>query len=195
VPAFNTIGFADVLGRFRVEEGKSATQIVGLENGVLKQLGDENPDFQMSFMNNFRWKQFELNFLWHWKQGGDVINLTKLLSDLFGTTPDLDTPEGKARAAAFGKTTHQFVEDGTYLKLREVNLSYNFKKETVQKIFGGLFTKFRVGVSGRNLLTFTKYSSYDPEVSNFGNRAIGHSIEVAPFPSSRSYYFNLMFGF
>ena len=195
VPAFNTLGFADILGRFRVEEGKSATQIVGLENGVLKQLGDENPDFQMSFMNNFRWRNFELNFLWHWKQGGDVINLTKLLSDLGGTTPDLDTPEGKARAAAFGKTTHQFVEDGTYLKLREVNLSYNFNKETVQKIFGGLFTKFRVGLSGRNLLTFTKYSSYDPEVSNFGNRAIGHSIEVAPYPASRSYYFNLMFGF
>jgi len=195
VPAFNTIGFADILGRFRVEEGKSATQIVGLENGVLKQLGDETPDFQISFVNNFRWKQFSLNFLWHWKKGGDVINLTKLLSDLFGTTPDLDTPEGKARAAAFGKTTHQFVEDGSYLKLRELNLTYTFKKETVKKLFGNLFSKFRIGVSGRNLLTFTKYSSYDPEVSNFGNRAIGHSIEVTPYPASRSYFFNLTFGF
>ncbi len=195
VPAFNTIGFADILGRFRVEEGKSATQIVGLENGVLKQIGDETPDFQMSFINNFKWHRFSLNFLWDWKQGGDVINLTKLLTDLFGTTPDLDTPEGKARAAAFGKTTHQFVEDGTYLKLREISLDYSFKPETVKKIFGGIFSKFNVGVSGRNILTFTNYSSYDPEVSNFGFRAIGHSIEVTPFPASKSYYFNIMLGF
>ncbi len=195
VPAFNTIGFADILGRFRVEEGKSATQIVGLENGVLKQLGDETPDFQMSFVNNLKWHQFDLNFLWDWKQGGDVINLTRLLSDLFGTTADLDTEEGKARAAAFGKTTHQLIEDGTYLKLREISLGYTFKKETVKRIFGGLFSRFRLGVSGRNLLTFTNYSSYDPEVSNFGFRAIGHSIEVTPFPSSRSYYFNISLGF
>jgi len=195
VPAFNTIGFADVLGRFRIEQGKSATQIVGLENGVLKQLGDETPDFQMSFVNNFKWKQFDLNFLLHWKKGGDVINLTKLLTDLLGTTPDLDTPEGKARLAAFGKTTHQFIESGTYLKLREVNLGYTFKKETVKNLFGNLFSKFRIGVSGHNLVTITNYSSYDPEVSNFGNRAIGHSIEVTPFPSSRSYYFDITLGF
>ncbi len=195
VPAFNTIGFADILGRFRVEEGKSATQIVGLENGVLKQIGDETPDFQMSFINNFKWHRFDLSFLWDWKQGGDVINLTKLLTDLFGTSPDLDTPEGKARAAAFGKTTHQFVEDGTYLKLREISLGYTFKPETVKRIFGGIFSRFRVGVSGRNILTFTNYSSYDPEVSNFGFRAIGHSIEVTPFPASKSYYFNISLGF
>ncbi len=195
VPAFNTLGFADILGRFRIEEGKSATQIVGLENGVLKQLGDETPDFQMSFVNNMRWNNFDLGFLWDWKQGGDIINLTKLLSDLFGTTADLDTPEGKARAAAFGKTTHQLIEDGTYLKLREISLGYTFPRQTVQDIFGGLFTKLRLGLSGRNLVTITNYSSYDPEVSNFGNKAIGRSIEVTPFPSSRSYYFDISLGF
>ena len=195
VPAFNTIGFADVLGRFRIEQGKSATQIVGLENGVLKQLGDETPDFQMSFVNNFRWKQFDLNFLFHWKKGGDIINLTKLLTDLLGTSADLNTSEGQARLAAFGKTTHQFVESGTYLKLREVSLGYTFDEETVKNLFGNLFSKFRIGVSGHNLVTITNYSSYDPEVSNFGNRAIGHSIEVTPFPSSRSYYFDITLGF
>lgn len=195
VPAFNTLGFADILGRFRVEEGKSATQIVGLENGVLQQLGDETPDFQMSFINNFQWKNFDASMLWEWKQGGDIINLTFLLSDLFGTSADLDTPEGQARANAFEKTTHQLIEDGTYLKLREASIGYTFDKETVESIFGGLFSKFRIALSGRNLITYTGYTSYDPEVSNFGNRAIGRSIEVTPFPSSRSYYFNVTLGF
>ncbi len=190
VPAFNTIGFADILGRFRVEEGKSATQIVGLENGVLKQIGDETPDFQMSLYNTMNWNNFDFSFLLDWKKGGDILNLTRLLSDLYGTTPDLDTPEGAARAAAFGKTTHQLVEDGSYLKLREVSLGYTFS----QNYFGNIFKKIRVGISGRNLITISPYSSYDPEVSNFGNRAIGRSIEVAPFPASRSYYFDIALG-
>ena len=117
------------------------------------------------------------------------------MTDLNGTTEDLDTPAGKARAAAFGKTTHQLVESGTYLKLREVGLGYSFSKETVAKIFGAGMTHFRIGVAARNLFTITDYSSYDPEVSNFGNRAIGRSIEVTPFPSSRSFYFNISFGY
>jgi len=195
VPAFNMGGFGAILGTYRIEQGKSASQIVGLENGVLKHIGDEAPDFQMSFIDNFKWNQFDLYFLVHWKKGGDIINLTKLLTDLLGTTKDLDTPEGKARRAAFGKTSHQFIESGTYVKLREVSLGYTFKEETVKKMFGNLFTKFRIGVSGHNLVTITNYSSYDPEVSNFGNRAIGHSIEVTPFPSSKSYYFDITLGF
>jgi hypothetical protein len=136
------------------------------------------------------WKNFDFSFLLDWKKGGDIINLTRLLSDLYGTTPDLDTPEGAARAAAFGKTTHQLVEDGSYLKLREVSIGYTFE----QNYFGEIFKKVRVGISGRNLITISPYSSYDPEVSNFGNRAIGRSIEVAPFPASRSYYFDIALG-
>jgi outer membrane receptor protein involved in Fe transport len=194
VPPFNTIGFADVLGRYRIEEGKSATQIVGLENGVLQVLGDETPDFQLSMSNTFRLGNFDLNFLLDWKQGGDVINLTRLLSDLGGTTEDLNTPEGMARVNAFGITTSQLVEDGTYLKLREVSLTYTLPTETVRSFFGSAVSYFRIGVAGRNLLTFTDYSSYDPEVSNFGHRAIGRSIEVTPFPSSRSFYLNIAFG-
>jgi outer membrane receptor protein involved in Fe transport len=194
VPAFNVLGFADVLGRYRIEKDKSPTQIVGRENGVLIALGDETPDFQMSFNNNVRFGNFELGFLWDWKKGGDVINLTKLLTDLGGTSGDFATT-GQVRLANFGTRTSVFIEDGSYWKLREADLAYSFKKETVNQWFGGQVSYLRVGVSGRNLIIISDYSSYDPEVSNFGTQAVGRSIEVNPFPSSRSLYFNLAFGF
>ncbi len=194
VPAFNVLGFADVLGRYRIEEGKSPTQIIGRESGALIALGDETPDYQVSFNNNVRLGNFELGFLWDWKNGGDIINLTKLLTDLGGTSGDFATG-GQVRLANFGTKTSVFIEDGSYWKLREADVSYSFNKATVTQWFGGQLSYLKVGVSGRNLITISDYSSYDPEVSNFGNQAVGRSIEVNPFPSSRSMYFNLAFGF
>ena len=194
VPAFNVLGFADVLGRYRIEEGKSPTQIIGRESGVLTALGDETPDYQVSFNNSVKLGNFELGFLWDWKKGGDIINLTKLLTDLGGTSGDFNTA-GVKRLESFGTKTSIFIEDGSYWKLREADLSYAFKKATVTQWFGGQLSYLRVGVSGRNLITISDYSSYDPEVSNFGNQAVGRSVEVNPFPSSRSLYFNLAFGF
>jgi TonB-linked SusC/RagA family outer membrane protein len=195
VPAFNVLGFADVLGRYRIEVGKSPTQIVGREQGRLLALGEETPDFQMSFNNQFRLGNFELGFLWDRKKGGDVINLTKLLTDLGGTSGDYDTGAAAERLRNFGTKTSIFIEDGSYWKLREADLSYSFNRQTVANWFGGQVSYLKVGVSGRNLIMITDYTSYDPEVSNFGNQAIGRSIEVNPFPSSRSFYFNLAFGF
>jgi hypothetical protein len=49
----------------------------------------------------------------------------------------------------------------------------------------------RVSLSGRNLLTFTKYSGLDPEVSNFGNQSIGRNYCVAPYPPSRSFWLSV----
>jgi hypothetical protein len=61
--------------------------------------------------------------------------------------------------------------------------------------FGSSISNLKVGVAGRNLLMFTDYTGYDPEVSQFGSIAIGRSVDTIPYPSSRSFYFNLAFGF
>jgi hypothetical protein len=52
----------------------------------------------------------------------------------------------------------------------------------------------QIGVSGRNLLTFTGYSGLDPEVSNFGNQPIGRNYDVAPYPPSRSFWLSVSAG-
>ncbi len=194
VDPFEIGGFALSLGQYKIQEGVSPTTIVGLdEDGNETVFGDENPNFQLSWNNDISFMQFNLGFLWDWKQGGDVINLGRFLSDLGGTTEDLDTPEGQARLGGEGGTG-RYIEDGTYLKLREASLTYTVDPDVVARWTSGRLESMALGVSGRNLLVFTDYSGYDPEVSQFGNVAIGRSVDVFPFPSSRSFYFKVAVG-
>jgi TonB-dependent starch-binding outer membrane protein SusC len=210
VPAFNEGGFAPFLGVFRIEEGKSPTQIVGSitpkedtlkGDGKIDGLyawGNAEPDFNLSWGGNLSWKKFDLNWLWHLKQGGSGINLTTLLYDLSGTTWDYDDkgldPSGKLsngdyRNSVLGSSAEPYIENTGYLRLREIGLSYHLGRSLWSK------ADIRIGVSGRNLLNFFKYNSYDPETSNFGFRAISSNIEVTPFPSSKSVFFTLSAGF
>ncbi len=148
VPAYLTGGFALSLGSYFIQQGHSATQIVGSEGVV----GDANPDFQASFSSDLDYKRFSLGFLWDWKHGGDVINLTTLLYDAAHNSEDWNTA-GQQRWNAFlsGKT-QPYVEDGGYLKLRELTVSYNVPTETAARF--GMRTA-RISFSGRNLLRFT----------------------------------------
>jgi TonB-dependent starch-binding outer membrane protein SusC len=211
VSAFNKGGFATFLGTYRIQEGWSPTTIIGADvdaGGNHIKLGNETPDFQMSFNNTFAVGNFELGFLFDWKQGGDVINLGKLITDLGATTFDYDeigtfmidgTPtqmkKGEGRLAILGTSTAQYVEDGTYLKLREARLTYTFPRSTVERWFGTALSSMQLGIGGRNLLMFTSYTGYDPEVSQFGNVAIGRSVDTIPYPSYRSFYMNISLGF
>ena len=200
-------GFGNSLGSIRVEEGESPTQIVGIDDtdgdgtadGVF-QLGDASPDFQMSFFNDVRIaKSVQFTVFGHWKKGGDVINLTELLSDLNGTSPDFDADDdgdgvnnATQRVGALGVSARQYVQDASYFRLREVGLYYDVPAQYLGSLAG--LRTLKVGVSGNNLLTITPYKSYDPEVSNFGNQPVASGVEVTPFPSSRSVQFHVSLG-
>ncbi|OWY23534.1 SusC/RagA family TonB-linked outer membrane protein [Sphingobacteriales bacterium TSM_CSS] len=199
VPAFNLGAFGATLGTFRIEEGKSATQIVGISpNGVVA-FGDAEPDFQMSFQNTLNYKDLELSFLIHWKQGGDNINLSTLLTDIYGTSPDFDDTDldpngeltnGNYRLNSLGTTAQAWIEDASYVRLREIGLFYNFRN-----LFDGKVKNLRLGVSGNNLLNFFQYNSYDPEVSNFGSDGFSSNVEVLPFPSAKRFFGHLSVSF
>jgi TonB-linked SusC/RagA family outer membrane protein len=194
VPAFETGGFGTALGAFKIEEGASATQIIGQEGKV----GDANPDFQMSFSNDVDFHRFTLGFLFDWKHGGDLVNLTEFLYDIAGNSRDFVSGDsaGFKRINTFGAgLTQPYVQDGSYLKLREVNLSYNLPERFTSSIFGRSVRYARLSVTGRNLFRVTPYRGLDPEVSNFGNQAIVRNIDVAPFPPSRSFFFSVDLGF
>jgi len=199
VDPFNLGGFATFLGTMRIQEGHSPTTIIGSETvlnadgSIDNALGDQTPDFNLAVNNNIKFGNFELSFLWDWQQGGDVINLGKLLMDLGGTSPDFEQ-NGTRRLNELGTNTANYVEDGTFVKLRELSLSYSFPSATVNSLFGGQISYLRLGIAGRNLLMFTGYDGFDPEVSQFGNIAVGRGVDTLPFPSSRSFYFNVAFG-
>jgi TonB-linked SusC/RagA family outer membrane protein len=204
VPTFNLGGFGNSLGQFQIEEGKSVTQIVGTTGPgtPVSVLGDAEPDFQMNFSNKMVYKDFTLSFLWHWKKGGDNINLTKLLSDFGGTSNDYDEfnvdPEGlikngeyRINNGLFAGNATPFVEDASYLRLREIGLYYALPQENLDKWFNGNVSNVKVGLSGNNLINIFDYNSYDPEVSNFGGNGLSTGVEVTPFPSSKRYMFHL----
>jgi TonB-linked SusC/RagA family outer membrane protein len=208
VPTFRGLGFGTALGSFQFEEGASATQIVGndsLPDGstVVRKIGDANPDFTMSFVNNLRFKRLRLYGLLDWQRGGSIINLTKFLYDLGSNTADyadpitygtLQTTKGANRLRLFPKQTGVYVEDASFMKLREVTLAFEVPPTIVSR-FGRGVRSAELSFSGRNLLTITDYTGMDPEVSNFGNQPIGRNIDVAPFPPSRSYWLSVSLGF
>ena len=211
VPAFNALGggFGATLGVIQIEEGKSPTQIVGIDDtdgdgeadGTF-QLGDAAPDFQMSFYNDFQFmRRLTLTVFGHWKKGGDNINLTELLTDLGGTSPDyFDDDDGDGvinsaeRVGALGVSARQFVQDASYFKLRELGLYYDVPTQLFGAVVGQRVRQLRVGFSANNLFTITPYKSYDPEVNNFGDQPVASGVEVTPFPASRSFLFHVNVG-
>jgi outer membrane receptor protein involved in Fe transport len=209
VPAFETGGFGTSLGAFRIEQGASATQIVGQRNVGLRadgsdsivvgKVGDAAPDFQMSFSNEITFGPVRVAGLVDWKRGGDIINLTEFLYDAAGNSPDYGidpTSEGQRRGTSWASgNTGEYVQDGSYVKIREIALSYQIPTSLTGRLFGGAVRSARAELSGRNLASFTDYRGLDPEVSNFGNQAIARNIDVAPYPPSRSFFFTIDLGF
>jgi TonB-linked SusC/RagA family outer membrane protein len=192
VPAFQVGGFGTSLGAFEIRPGHSVTQIVGTPvdpgTGLPTVVGDANPDFQMAFGSDLEYHRWNVSFLFDWKKGGDVINLTELLFDLFGNSADYHGA-AQQRLADFGAgKTQPYVQDASYLKLRELSLSYHIPASTTASMFGSRVRDARITLSGRNLIRITNFRGMDPEVSNFGNQAVARNIDVAPFPPSRSFF-------
>ena len=204
VPPFTTGGFGAALGTFYIAEGFSPTTIVGTpfdtEAGRFTVYGNSQPDYQMSWMNTINLlSNWEFNFLWHYSHGQKVINLRRFLADNAGTTPDWNedsngdgTPNGLDRP---GEGAGRFVADAGYLKLREVSLYYSVPSSFLEGYTGGTVKNIRLGASGNNVLLFSDYPSYDPEVSEFGSSAIGTGVEVAAYPSARKIMFHLKLDF
>jgi hypothetical protein len=173
---------------------------------VLVKLGDATPDFKMGFSNEVRFGPLSLYGLVDWQHGGNIINLTTLLYDANGVSEDYELPDGVTsprpipecnpncsgleRISGFGVYQTQYIEDASFVKLREVSLSYEVPRTLVSR-FWNRVTNARLTLSGRNLHTWTDYRGLDPEVSNFGNQQIGRNFDVAPFPPSRSFWLSL----
>lgn len=210
VPAFTSGGFADFLGNYMVKQGYSPTTIIGVGtnptvtlNGegapTLQVYGNAEPDFQLSWQNQLTFGNFDFSMLWHWKKGGENINLSALLFDLNETTWDFDDKgldptgtlaNGPYRLSQLGANTAPYVEDSGYIRLREVGLYYRLAKG---KLIPGTDLKF--GISGNNLINIFDYRSYDPEVSNFGAGGLSSGVEVNPFPSSKRFDFHIIANF
>ena len=160
----------------------SANRIVGFA-------GDQNPDFTMGFSNNLTFGHLTFNSLLDWRKGGKVVDLTQNYFD--GNNIAKDTLVSQQRLALFSAGQPVYVQNATFLKLREINVSYQLPDRFNKALFHGKASQTRIEVSGRNLKTWTPYTGLDPEVSNFSNQALGRIQDVTPYPPSRSFFFSL----
>ena len=196
--AEGAVWYADVPNKHcrRVSEGGRELETVQVDRGCFAcMLG--GPDGRTLHIVATDWEQLD------WQHGGSLINLTKFLYDLGSNTADyaepitvgtLQTTKGPNRLRLFPKQTAMYVEDASFLKLREVTLSVELPSTMVSRFWRGVRTA-ELSFSGRNLWTHTDYTGMDPEVSNFGNQPIGRNIDVGPFPPSRSFWFSVTLGF
>ncbi|MFT5983809.1 MAG: TonB-linked SusC/RagA family outer membrane protein [Ulvibacter sp.] len=178
-------------------------------------IGNPNPDFIVGWNNTLTYKRFSMNFLLDWREGGDLWNGTAWALSFFGrsqltadTREEAPTPivgvlasDGSANnipvvrdqsywtssLGGFGAVGEQFVQDGGWIRLRELGLSYRFPAFKFVK--GGSF-----GISGRNLWYKSDYDGIDPETSLTG-AGNGQGFDYFNMPSTRTVIFKLSFNF
>ncbi len=180
-------------------------------NGVINNndraiIGDPNPDFIFGFDNNFRYKNFHLNIFFQGVQGFDLFNFnlanhenafnfgenqTQRSLDRWTTdNPDPNAPNPVVSVGSSFRQSDRFVEDGSFIRLKNIRLGYNFNVSN-----WGILRSLQVYGSAQNLWTITNYSWYDPEVSTRGNEGansgITLGIDQTAYPVARTLTFGL----
>jgi TonB-linked SusC/RagA family outer membrane protein len=170
-------------------------------------IGDPNPDFTYGINSVTSFKGFELTLFLQGSQGNDIFNLNQAATLDLGMGLNLPaevaenhwTPEHTD--AKYPKITNtlsanmstRFVENGSYLKFKNIQLAYNIP---LNKANMKWFKKAQVYVSAQNLITITKYSWYDPEINAYGSgNSYTQGIDYATYPMSKSVTFGIRCGF
>ena len=166
-------------------------------NNKIMPIGNVTPDFYMTLNNTFNYKKFTFYMLWRWKQGGDIYNATAqyLVRDLRHPMMDqIHTKPENKKTVNYYQSLYDadalngfWVEDGSYLKLSELSIFYNldFKKSGT---IGKYVKRVKIGLSGNNLLTFSKYSGYDSEAGYKG-----FTFDNYGYPNFRKYSLSIEF--
>jgi TonB-linked SusC/RagA family outer membrane protein len=168
----------------------------------LTKTGDPNPDFTIGMTNTFSFRNFDLSIFLQGVYGNDVFNGTRIYLES-GTGEDNQTTTMLRRwmkpgditdvpRAGDGNISSRFIENGSYMRIKNVSLGYNFPKTLLKR--AGIKTA-RVYVSGQNLFTFTSYSGMDPEVNYYGNSNIVMGTDFFTYPQSRTILLGLNLGF
>jgi TonB-linked SusC/RagA family outer membrane protein len=169
-------------------------------------VGNPHPDFIGGITNTFEYKGIDLSIFFQGSYGNDMFNGSRLfLESLQGgdnqleivnrrwqkpgdITPIPDATNDPVRAASNRRSSSRFIEDGSYLRLKNLTLGYSFNKDLLRdKKISGL----RLYFSGQNLLTFTNYSGLDPEVNYRGNENAVIGTDFFTYPQARAYTFGL----
>ena len=163
-------------------------------------IGNPNPKFTFSLNNTFNYKNFDLTIFLQGSYGNDIFNANRMYTEAMSIIQNQSTAvlgrwtgEGTSNnipRAIYGdpnqnsRVSDRYIEDGSYLKIKNINLSYTLPKT----VFGQNFNSVKIFVSAQNLVTWTKYSGFDPEVPVNG-------IDNGTYPITRTVSLGLNIGF
>lgn len=179
-----------------------------INSGDRRIVGNSQPDFFGGWDNNFRYKGFDLNVLFNFIVGNQIFNHSRATYENLGWSrlglgfplPDgnnhrladnrwmepgdvTDIPRASLTNVNWREYSSRWLEDGSFLRLRMINLGYNFTPQRVERI--GV-RSLRVFVQAQNLLTWTRYTGLDPEVSQNARDPRLAGSDFGTFPQTRS---------
>ncbi len=175
----------------------NVSQVGTLTGADMTILGRSLPKFFGAFNNTFKYKNFDLNALVRFNYGNEILNLTRrdLLSmefsnnstEILGRWQSATNPgDGKTPIIVEGANnilnddgvgSSRFIEDGSFIKIDNITLGYNFDKNIISKAY---LTNLRIFVQAQNAFIFTKYSGADPEL-------VRNGIDWNTIPRQRSF--------
>ncbi|HXO86750.1 MAG TPA: SusC/RagA family TonB-linked outer membrane protein, partial [Gemmatimonadales bacterium] len=187
----------------------------------LVEIGNANPDFNMSFNLAFTRRRLAINALLDWSYGGDLYNGTrqwafqatrdrvqdqggKVANDATCGTVSATMPSCPQKALGYYgvgfynglESNDFFIESGSYAKLKELSLSYTFGSEQLRRMgFLRGLRELRLAFIGRNLFTVTKYTGLDPEVSGLNGDPFQVRMDWFQYPQFRTYTGSIELGF
>ncbi|HEV8283130.1 MAG TPA: TonB-dependent receptor [Chitinophagaceae bacterium] len=178
-------------------------------------LGSYLPDFTYALTAGANYKNFDASVFFQGVQGSKIFNATRVITEgmvrffnagtavLRAWTPsnkNTDIPRAiSSDPNQNARPSTRFLENGSYLRLKNVMIGYTIPSESLQSLTKGVVTSFRIYASAQNIFTITDYSGFDPEVGNrtpFGNNiALTNGIDFAVYPQPKSYTIGIQASF
>jgi TonB-linked SusC/RagA family outer membrane protein len=166
-------------------------------------IGNPNPEFIYGMTNTFTYKNFSLNVFLQGSQGNDIFNASRIetegMLDPKNQSADVlrrwktpgqntDIPRAVPDNANNSRISTRFVEDGSYMRVKSATLTYMLPASWIRRVN---FAGARVYITGENLLTFTDYKGFDPEVNYAGGANTVQGIDFGTYPQTRNIIFGL----
>lgn len=192
-PKINSLANTKVGDRKYVDTNGDGV-ITALDKG---NLGSSQPKFVGSFSNTISYNDFDLNFSFQGSYGAKIFNalnqqleISTLGTNVSSALVDRWTPANpgneipRASSSPLGIVSERYVEDASFLRLKLITLGYTLPKSASKKL-GAKSVKFYV--SAENLVTWTKYKGYDPEVSSYEQNNLYPGIDFGSYPNSKTF--------
>jgi TonB-linked SusC/RagA family outer membrane protein len=188
----NTAGFPQIEKGTQVSPLEYVTQRDGngLPTGTTLRriIGDPNPDYTASLVNEVRYKKFGLRVQFDAVQGVDVFNADFRTRQGVGNGKVAEQEDLGQLPRGYINSVYQIeqwrIDDGSFIKLREISLSYRFGRLKP-------FSDLTISASGRNLVSWDNYKGYDPEVNAGGQSTVLRGIDFGAVPIPRTFSFNI----